>query len=119
MLNLAIRGLATPLGASTPQRHFYAVATLATNRTTGINPINVFSIVQVVNPINVGRVLRVVKLLTTSDAAKRLGISRGRIHQYISDGRLPAVKFGSVYSISESDLAKIPKVRKPGPKGKK
>jgi excisionase family DNA binding protein len=58
-------------------------------------------------------------MLTTNEAAAALGISRGRVHHYISDGRLPATRFGNAYMISTADLAKVPKVRKPGPKPKR
>jgi len=43
-------------------------------------------------------------LLTVQDAAKRLGVSVPRIHQLISEKRLPAQKIGSQYVIQESDL---------------
>lgn len=60
--------------------------------------------------------------LTTREAADRLGVSVGRIHQFIRDERLPAEKKGRDYLIKESDLAKV-KNRKPGrpskPKSKK
>jgi excisionase family DNA binding protein len=68
------------------------------------------------------------RILTTSHAGKRLGVSVPRIHQLISDGRLKAEKFGSVYIIRESDLDNVkilvtgrpPKVKqKPVKSGKK
>jgi excisionase family DNA binding protein len=58
-------------------------------------------------------------LLTTKDAAERLGVTVGRIHQLIQDGRLPAEKAGRDYLINEKDLALV-KSRKPGrPKKRK
>lgn len=60
--------------------------------------------------------------MTTTEAAARLGVTRGRIHHFIRDGRLPAEKFGSNYMIREADLAKVkhrPTGRPPLPKGKK
>lgn len=41
-------------------------------------------------------------LLTTTQAAERLGISRYRVHQLITAGRLAAQKFGPVYQIEET-----------------
>ncbi len=43
-------------------------------------------------------------LLTVQDTAKRLGVSVPRVHQLISEKRLPAQKLGSQYVIKESDL---------------
>jgi excisionase family DNA binding protein len=53
------------------------------------------------------------KLLTTKDAADRLGVTVQRIHQLIKQGRLPAEKMGRDYFIKESDL-KLVEERKPG-----
>jgi excisionase family DNA binding protein len=52
-------------------------------------------------------------LLTTKDAAERLGVTVGRIHQLIQEERLPAEKAGRDYLINEKDL-KLVKDRKPG-----
>lgn len=52
-------------------------------------------------------------LISTREAAARLGISVGRIHQLIWDKRLPAQKIGRDYLIEESDL-KLVEVRKSG-----
>lgn len=53
------------------------------------------------------------KLLTTKEAAARLGISVMRVQQLIWDGRLPAEKMGRDYFIKEDDL-KLVQDRKPG-----
>jgi excisionase family DNA binding protein len=53
------------------------------------------------------------KLLTTKEAAERLGVGYVRIHQLIKQGRLPAEKMGRDYFIKESDL-KLVEDRKPG-----
>ncbi len=53
------------------------------------------------------------KLLTTRDAAERLGISVQRIHALIKGQRLPAQKMGRDYLIAAADL-KLVKDRKPG-----
>lgn len=53
------------------------------------------------------------KLLTTSEAAERLEVSRRRVLALIDAGRLPAQKFGRDYMIDESDL-KLVEDRKPG-----
>ena len=43
-------------------------------------------------------------LLSVTEAAKRLGVIRQRVFQFIQTGRLPAVMVGSQYVIKESDL---------------
>lgn len=55
------------------------------------------------------------KLLTTAEAAARLGISQRRVVAMIlaPRPRLPASRFGPVWMIKESDLKKVA-VRKPG-----
>ncbi|MCI0338817.1 MAG: helix-turn-helix domain-containing protein [Acidobacteria bacterium] len=53
------------------------------------------------------------KLLTTNEAAKRLGVTVQRVHALIRDGRLPAELLGRDYVIREEDLALVA-VRKPG-----
>jgi excisionase family DNA binding protein len=58
------------------------------------------------------------KLLSVSEAATKLEISRWRINQLINDGRLPAQKVGRAYVIKEIDLELI-KDRKPGRPAKK
>jgi excisionase family DNA binding protein len=52
-------------------------------------------------------------LLSVSEAADKLGISRWRINQLINQERLPAQKVGRAYIIKESDL-KLVEDRKPG-----
>ncbi len=54
-----------------------------------------------------------VKLITTSEAAEKLGISIDRVQALIRAGRLPATMFGRVYMINEKDL-KLVADRKPG-----
>lgn len=53
------------------------------------------------------------KLLTTPEAAERLGISLARVQQLIWKGRLPAQKIGRDYVINEDDL-KLVADRRPG-----
>jgi excisionase family DNA binding protein len=53
------------------------------------------------------------RLLTTKDAADRLGVTAVRVYQLIREGRLPAKKLGRDYVINERDLARV-KDRKPG-----
>ena len=43
-------------------------------------------------------------LLSVTEAAKRLGVIRQRVFQFIQTGRLPAVMVGSQYVIKELDL---------------
>jgi excisionase family DNA binding protein len=52
-------------------------------------------------------------LLTTKQVAERLGVGVPRVHQLISEGRLPAEKMGRDYFIKEDDL-KLVAERKPG-----
>jgi excisionase family DNA binding protein len=47
------------------------------------------------------------KLLTTSEASERLGVSERRIRSLITEGKLAATKFGRDYSIEESALSKV------------
>jgi excisionase family DNA binding protein len=53
------------------------------------------------------------KLLTTEEAAERLGVTSVRVRAMILAGRLPAEKFGHVHMIREEDLALVAD-RKPG-----
>lgn len=43
-------------------------------------------------------------LLTTQEAAVKLGVTAGRVRQMIVDGQLPATKMGRDNFIRESDL---------------
>jgi excisionase family DNA binding protein len=58
-------------------------------------------------------------LLTTEEAAARLGVTGARVRAMIRDERLPAQKFGHVHMIKEVDL-KLVENRKTGrpPKAK-
>lgn len=42
--------------------------------------------------------------LTTAEAAKRLGISKARIQQLITDGRLKTRRFGTLHVIKSEDV---------------
>jgi excisionase family DNA binding protein len=53
------------------------------------------------------------KLLTTKQAAERLGVTVTRVQQLIAAGRLPAEKMGRDYFIKEDDLQLVAD-RKPG-----
>ena len=53
------------------------------------------------------------KLITTADAATRLGVHQTRVQVLIREGRLPAQMLGGTYLINEDDL-KLVAVRKPG-----
>lgn len=59
-------------------------------------------------------------MLTTTDAARELGISERRVQQLVKDGVLPAERLGKTIVIQERHLAKARK--RPGlgrPKGSK
>ena len=51
--------------------------------------------------------------LTTREVADLLGVTVGRVHQFIREGRLPAEKKGRDYLINEKDL-KLVQDRKQG-----
>lgn len=58
-------------------------------------------------------------MLTTEQAAERLGVTPARVRVLIREERLPAQKFGKAHMIDEDDL-KLVEDRKPGrpPKAK-
>jgi len=47
------------------------------------------------------------KWLTTKEVAEKLGVSIRRVQAMITQGRLPAVKFGRDYKIKEADLSRL------------
>ncbi len=51
--------------------------------------------------------------LTTKEVAEKLGVTVGRVQQFIAEGRLPATKVGQTNLVKESDL-KLVKNRKTG-----
>lgn len=53
------------------------------------------------------------ELLTTGQAAQKLGVSAGRVRQMVVDGRLPVVRLGRDNLIRAADLALV-KDRKTG-----
>ncbi len=46
-------------------------------------------------------------LLTTKEAAEKLGVSARRVNQLIDEKKLIAQKIGSQFVIKESDLSKV------------
>jgi len=56
------------------------------------------------------------KILTIKQAADKLGLTPGRIHQLIKAGKIKASKFGSVWAIQETDLDNARWNRIPGKK---
>jgi excisionase family DNA binding protein len=56
--------------------------------------------------------------ITTAQAAKALGITRGRVQVLIKTGRLPAQRIGIQYLIRPADLALV-RDRPPGRPKKK
>jgi excisionase family DNA binding protein len=52
-------------------------------------------------------------LISTSEAAEKLGVHITRVQVLIREGRLPAQKIGGTYVIDEDDL-KLVEDRKPG-----
>ena len=53
------------------------------------------------------------ELLTTSQAAKKLRVSAGRVRQLVAEGRLPVVRLGRDNLVRAADLALV-KERKTG-----
>ncbi|MBA3334548.1 MAG: helix-turn-helix domain-containing protein [Acidobacteria bacterium] len=52
-------------------------------------------------------------LITTKEAAEKLGVSMRRVTALIKDGRLPSQQVGREHLIKESDLELV-RERKPG-----
>lgn len=56
------------------------------------------------------------RLLTTAEAAARLGIDDSQVRRLIRDGRLPAERFGArAYAIREEAVAALPKRKRGRP----
>jgi len=47
------------------------------------------------------------KLLSVAEAAKRLGVTRARVNQFINEKRLPAQRIGRSFAIREEDLSLV------------
>lgn len=54
------------------------------------------------------------KLLTTQEAAERLGVSVRRVRALIAEGKLKAHQLGREYAIEESALAEVQTYGKSG-----
>lgn len=54
------------------------------------------------------------RLLTTNEAAEKLGVSVRRVRALITAGTLKAHQLGREYAIEESALAQVTVYRKPG-----
>lgn len=52
-------------------------------------------------------------LISSAEAAERLGVHITRVQVLIREGRLPAQRIGRTYVVNEDDL-KLVEVRKPG-----
>ena len=55
-----------------------------------------------------------VKLLTTKEAAHRLGVSVRRVRAMIAEGKLKAQQLGREYAIEEKALERVVTYGKPG-----
>lgn len=53
------------------------------------------------------------KLISSKEAAEKLGVSLRRVQALITSGRLPAQKIGNSYVVNEKDLELV-KERTPG-----
>jgi len=47
------------------------------------------------------------ELLPTAEVATRLGVSRQRVLELITEGRLPAIKVGRAYVVRSADVASL------------
>lgn len=54
------------------------------------------------------------KMLTTKEAAEKLGVSLRRVQQMIEEKTLPAQKVGRDYIVMEKDLENVTVYGKPG-----
>ncbi|HZL37918.1 MAG TPA: helix-turn-helix domain-containing protein, partial [Tepidisphaeraceae bacterium] len=54
--------------------------------------------------------------LTTTQAARKLGVSRSRILQLVGAGRLRTSRFGSAHMIREADLAQFRRLKRGRPR---
>jgi excisionase family DNA binding protein len=52
-------------------------------------------------------IMRAMKLLNTTEAAEKLGVSVRRVRQLIAEGKIPAHNLGRDYAIEESTLSKV------------
>jgi excisionase family DNA binding protein len=63
------------------------------------------------------------KYLTTAEVARRLGVSRGRVWQFVSEGRIKAVRFGHGFLFDPADIPAMsidfPPRKKRGPAPRK
>lgn len=57
-------------------------------------------------------------MLTTRQAAEKIGVTPGRIHQLIQAGVIKAQRYGQIWLIQETDLEQSKWCRKPGKKKK-
>lgn len=57
------------------------------------------------------------EVISVADAAKLLKVSTRQVRNLIDTGVIAAQLVGGSYIIRRADLAKVPKDRKPGPKG--
>ena len=52
-------------------------------------------------------IIQTMKMIGTTEAAKRLGVSSNRVRALIDSGRLKAQKIGREYAINPSDLKAV------------
>jgi excisionase family DNA binding protein len=55
------------------------------------------------------------RLLTTQEAAERLGLTDSRVRQLVLEGRSPAQKFGHLNMIREQDLQLVSNIKRGRP----
>lgn len=56
--------------------------------------------------------------VSVEEAGLLLGVQSRQVRNLIKAGLLAAQRVGGAYIIARADVAKVPSVRKPGPKGK-
>lgn len=57
--------------------------------------------------------------LTVNEAGELIGVSGGRIRQFISENRLPSIKVGNLRLVKETDVKKLKDLKTGRPKDEK
>jgi excisionase family DNA binding protein len=52
-------------------------------------------------------------VLTVTEAAKRLGVGVGRVHQFIAEGRLKAAKTGAIWLVPSEEVDRLKSIPRP------
>jgi excisionase family DNA binding protein len=119
-----------PQGGQTPCGTFVSTGAIDSTATAGMNKIIITTrgtnfnakMQRIIATRGNDATIRYVKdasdFIDSTEAGKILGVGRRQVLNLIASGVLPASRIGNSYIIRRSDLAKVPKSRKPGPKPK-